>query len=451
MPMDALKQYIDLYTANAGVIDSHSAPVMNELRQAACTLLMSSRFPTRKDEGFHKTSINDMFAPDFGVNISRVNIPVDVAESFRCDIPNVSTLLSLVVNDRFVATRSLLNNLPEGITVTSLASAASQNPELIRKYYGRIAPADNVNVALNNMLAQDGVFIHIRKGVVLEKPLQLVNIFAGPAPLAAFRRLLIVAEENSKCDILVCDHTQNRDVDYLSSEIIEVSLADGASVGLYGIEESSAKTARYSQMFVRQESNSSFSSASATLLNGVTRNDFNVTLHGQNAETNLAGIIIADGKSHIDNNSNVIHDAPHCRSNQLFKYLLDGESSGAFEGSIVVNPDAPFTEGYQSNHNILASDNARMHTRPQLLIFNDEVKCSHGATTGQLDRDALFYMQTRGIPEDQARRLLMQAFMADTIDTIRVEAIRDRLRHLVERRLTGEDALCAECGSECHK
>ncbi|MDE6266979.1 MAG: Fe-S cluster assembly protein SufD [Muribaculaceae bacterium] len=449
--MDALKQYIDLYTDNAEVIDSHSAPVLNELRQTACDLLKSSRFPTKKDEGFHKTSINDMFAPDFGVNINRYNIPVDVAESFRCDIPNVSTLLAVVVNDRFVATRPLLNNLPEGVTVTSLAAAARLHPELVKKYYGRIAPGDNVNVALNNMLVQDGVFIHLSKNVVLEKPLQLVNIFDGPAPMAAFRRVLIVAEENSFANILVCDHTRNRDGAYLSSEVMEVMLEKGASVGLYGIEESSANTARYSQMFVRQEHDSSFSAASSTLLNGVTRNDYNVSLNGENCSAELAGIVIADGKSHIDNNSNVIHNAPHCRSNQLFKYLLDGESSGAFEGSIVVRPEAPFTEGYQSNHNILASDKARMHTRPQLLIFNDEVKCSHGATTGQLDPDALFYMQTRGIPVDQARRLLMQAFMSDAVDTIRVDAIRDRLRHLLERRLTGEDLLCAECGSDCHK
>lgn len=449
--MDALQQYINLYTDNAEVIDSHSAPVMNALRQAACERLRNSRFPTKKDEGYHKTSINDMFAPDFGVNINRVNIPVDVADSFKCDIPNVSTLLALVVNDRFVATRQLLNNLPKGVTVTSLAAAARTEPELVARYYGKIAPAENVNVALNNMLAQDGVFIRIGKGVTLEKPLQLVNIFAGAANLAAFRRVLIVAEEGSSANILVCDHTQNKTADYLSSEVVEVALQNGASLGLYGIEESSAGTSRYSQMFVNQERDSSFYSASATLLNGSTRNDYNVQLQGEHAETRLAAMVIADGKSHVDNNSNVVHDAPHCRSNQLFKYILDGESTGAFEGSIVVKPTAPFTEGYQSNHNILASDNARMHSRPQLLIFNDEVKCSHGATTGQLDRDAIFYMQTRGIPLEQARRLLMQAFMTDVIDTIRVEAIRDRLRHLVERRLTGDDLLCAECSSDCHK
>lgn len=449
--MDSLKQYIDLYQANAALIDSHSAPVMNALRQDALKLLSVSRFPTKKDEGFQTTSINDMFAPDYGVNINRVNIPVDVADSFRCDIPNVSTLLALVVNDRFVATRQLLNNLPAGVTVTSLASAARHNPELVSRYYGKIAPADNVNVALNNLLAQDGVFVHIARGVTLEKPLQLVNIFAGTDNLAAFRRVLIVAEANSVANILVCDHTQNRNAAYLSSEVIELHLADGASVGLYGMEESSAGTSRYMQLFAHQESNSSLSTASSTLLNGTTRNDFNVVLAGGNSSVRLAGMVIADGSSHVDNNSNVVHDAPHCHSNQLFKYLLDGSSSGAFEGSIVVNPDAPFSEGYQSNHNILASDKARMHSHPRLLIFNDEVKCSHGATTGQLSRDAIFYMQTRGIPEEQARRLLMQAFMSDAIDTIRVEAIRDRLRHLVERRLTGEDLLCSECSSDCHK
>ncbi|MEE0978028.1 MAG: Fe-S cluster assembly protein SufD [Muribaculaceae bacterium] len=449
--MEALKQYIDLYTGNADVISANSAPAINALRDDACRRLLNSRFPDKRDEGFQKTSINDMFAPDYGVNINRVNIPVDIAASFKCDIPNVSTLLSIVVNDRFVATRSLLNNLPDGVTVTSLAAAAKENPELVSRYYGRIAPADNVNVALNNMLVQDGVFIHIRKGVTLEKPLQLVNIFSSPTPTLAFRRILIVAEENSRVNILACDHTQSENIPFLSSEVVEIALGNNAAVGFYSIEESSPDTSRYSQMFVTQQTGSDFTSATATLLNGSTRNDFNVTLNGEHARTMLAGMVIADKKSHVDNNSNVIHAAPHCHSNQLFKYLLDGNSNGAFEGSIVVTPEAPFTEGYQSNHNILASDSAKMHTRPQLLIFNDEVKCSHGATTGQLDQNALFYMQTRGIPQQQAKRLLMQAFMSDAIDSIRVEPIRDRLRHLVERRLAGDELLCAECNSECHK
>lgn len=162
-------------------------------------------------------------------------------------------------------------------------------------------------------------------------------------------------------------------------------------------------------------------------------------------------MVIADGRMHVDNCSSVNHLAPRSTSTQLFKYLLDGSATGAFEGGICVSPEASFTESCQSNRNILASPDARMHTTPQLLIYNDEVKCSHGAATGQLDANALFYMQTRGIPEHTARQLLMQAFMTDALDTIAVEGIRSRLAMLVERRLSGDQTLCGECRRDCHK
>ena len=158
---------------------------------------------------------------------------------------------------------------------------------------------------------------------------------------------------------------------------------------------------------------------------------------------------IGSEKMHIDNDSAINHRAPHCKSNQLFKYVLDEEATGAFEGSILVTPEAQYTEAYQSNRNILASTSARMHCKPQLEIYNDEVKCSHGATTGQLDTDALFYMRTRGIPEAEARTMLMQAFMIDVIETMHIAGLQERLRHLVERRFAGTLGNCSACKEKC--
>lgn len=158
---------------------------------------------------------------------------------------------------------------------------------------------------------------------------------------------------------------------------------------------------------------------------------------------------IGSDRQHIDNSSSVVHTGTYGRSNQLFKYVLDDEATGSFGGSIEVAHCSRFVEAYQSNRNILASTSARMHTKPQLLIYNDDVKCSHGATTGQLDDRALFYMRTRGIPEAEARRMLMQAFMVDVIDSIALEPLRDRLRHMVERRFTGDRASCRECPASC--
>jgi len=447
---DSLIQYTQLYDAHRLTIDARcGAAAMNAAREHARRAIAEGdlRLHERGDEDYERTSVNDLFAPDLGVNINRLNVPLDVAATFRCDVPNLSTLMAFVVNDTFVPSSTLLKNCPEGLTVCSLAAADSLLPGVLDRYYGAVAPVDRADVALNTMMAQDGVLIHVGRGVRVSRPVQVVNIFNSPEPLAAFRRILVVAEEDSEVNILLCDHTQRPGIKYVNSQVVEVVAMPGARVDVYDIEESTPDTGRLNLMFVRQHDRSNVLVDSLTLLNGLTRNEFDIDIKGEHCETMLGGMVIASGTQHVDNASQVHHRAPRSHSNQLFKYALDGHATGAFEGSIDVTPAAPFTQAYQSNRNILASPDARMHTKPRLLIYNDEVKCSHGATTGQLDANALFYMQTRGIPAEEARTLLMQAFMVDVIDTIRVEGVRDRLRHLVERRFAcgGTSALCSGC------
>lgn len=443
--MSALKQYTDLYDSMREAICASAGEPMNALRDAARRGLEDGSLPTKRTEGFEKTSIEEMFAPDYGVNVNRIGIPVDVAATFRCDVPNLSTLQATVVNDKFIPSTALDDRLPAGVLFMSLARASREMPEIVGRYYGTVAPLGEASVSLNTMLAQDGVFIYVPRGVHPDKALQLVNIFSSPAPLAAFRRMLVVVEDDAELTLLVCDHTQDRAQHYLASQIIEMSVGRNARVEICSIEESSPATARYSRMFVRQAEGSDVTVNNTTLTCGTTRNDFDIELEGNHCECRLSGMAIGSDSMHIDNNTAVHHRSPRCHSNQLFKYVLDGESSGAFEGSITVSPDAPFTEAYQSNRNILASDRARMHCKPQLIINNDEVKCSHGATTGQLDEDALFYMRSRGIPEAEARRMLMQAFMVDVIDTVRIPGLRERLLHLVDRRFSGALGNCETC------
>lgn len=446
---NALNQYIELYKENSGIINANSAPALNALRADALHALEGAHLPTRRTEGYEKTSIEDMFAPDFGVNISRINIPVDVASSFRCDVPNLSTLLGFVLNDSFHPTSKLETKLPKGVIFTSLRQAAIQHREIVERYYGSLAPLGDVSVALNTLLAQDGVFIYVPKHTRVERPIQLVNIFSSPVPILAFRRMLIVLEEGAEMQLIICDHTQAPATDFLASQVIEVAVNENASFEACALEESSAKTSRYSKLFVAQHTDSRVKFNSATLTCGTTRNEFTVNLLGENCETHLAGMAIGSGKMHIDNDSAINHRSSHCKSNQLFKYVLDEEATGAFEGNILVSPGAQYTEAYQSNRNILASTSAKMHCKPQLEIYNDEVKCSHGATTGQLDSDALFYMQTRGIPENEARTMLMQAFMIDVIDTVHIPGLQERLRHLVERRFAGTLGNCTSCKDKC--
>lgn len=443
--MSAIKQYTDLYDAMREAVHASTGEPLNALRTAARAGLDLQSLPTRRTEGFEKTSIEDMFAPDYGVNVNRVGIPVDVAATFRCDVPNMSTLQATVVNDKFVPSATLDERLPEGVTFMSLARASREMPEIVDRYYGSLAPLADASVSLNTMLVQDGVFIHVAKGSRPDKALQLVNIFSSPAPLAAFRRMLIVVEEDAELTLLVCDHTQDRTQSYLASQVTEIAVGRNARLEMCSIEESSAKTSRYSRMFVAQQEGSDVTVNNTTLTCGVTRNDFDIELLGEHCECHINGMAIGSERMHIDNDTVVMHRAPRCRSNQLFKYVMDDESSGAFEGSITVMPDAPYTEAYQSNRNILASTNARMHCKPQLIINNDEVKCSHGATTGQIDEDALFYMRSRGIPEAEARKMLMQAFMVDVIDSVHIPGLQDRLRHLVDRRFSGTLGNCETC------
>ena len=448
--MSALSQYIELFDLHCDTIEKGSATLLNQHRRDARNKLEGKQLPKKGIEGYEKTSIEDMFAPDFGVNINRVNIPVDVSLSFKCDVPNMSTIMAFVVNDSFMPS-TLHNKMPQGVIIDSLAKVAQEQPELVGKYYNQLANNDNPIVALNTMLAQDGVFIYVPKGVVMERPIQLVNIFNSAAPLMGVRRLIAVVEEGAMAQLLICDHTQNNEYQYLSSQVIEAYVGQNASLDIYDIEESSAKTSRCSQLFASQQRDSRLLVNGVTLTSGITRNDYNIDLVEDNCNTTLAGMAIGSSSQHIDNNSNIRHLSAHGNSNQLFKYVLDDESTGAFEGAIYVAPNARFTEAYQSNRNLLASSQARMHTKPQLEIYNDDVKCSHGATTGQLDADALFYMRSRGIPEQEARTMLMQAFMVDVIDMVKMEGLRDRLRHLVEKRFYGQQTTCADCGVTCRE
>lgn len=443
--MASLKQYTDLFRQERVALDANAPEALNAGRDRAMAFLEAAgRLPERSDEGYEKTSVEEMFAPDLGVNVNRVNFPVNVAESFRCDVPNITTLLAVVVNDRFVPTATLLKNLPEGVTVCSLRDADSA---LLDRWLGNVAGKDDAALAFNSLLLQDGVLIHVAKGVKLTKAIQIVDIFSGQTPLFAPRRVLLVAEEGAEVSVLKCDHTQTRDVEFGSSEVIEIMAGEGAKVDWHDLEESTPQTARWCQFRCRQEAHSSLNICAATLTNGKTRNEYLIEIVGERCETFLSGMAIGLGEQHIDNSSCLVHRSDRSHSDQLFKYVLDDNASGAFEGLIEVSHGARFNEAYQSNRNLLASTGARMHTKPQLLIYNDDVKCSHGATTGQLDSAALFYMRSRGIPLAEARKMLMQAFMVDVVDKIRLENLRDRLRHLLELRFSGNcgDAACATC------
>ena len=449
--MESFKQYTDIYRQHRDWVDNGSCNVMNQHRETAANLLSEQGLPTHKVERYKYTDANEAFAPDFGLNLMRKPMDVNPYDTFKCNVPNLSTSLFFVVNDMPAeAPQSSYALLPEGVIVSSLNKVAASHPELLEKYYNRAAAEDrdfrtghDGVTLLNTMLAQDGLLIYLPKNTVLKAPIQVVNVVSANIDLMCVRRVLIVAEEGAQGSVLFCDHAEG-DKQYLTTQVIEAYAEEGAQVNIYSIEETNDNTTRFSTLYVEQEAKSRISYDGIVLTCGKSRNRLDVRLRGEEARAELYGAVIADGEQRVDNNILVEHLSPKCTSDMLYKYVLDGQSNGAFAGKVYVAPGAQQTASEQTNANICVTPTARVFSQPMLEIYADDVKCNHGSTIGKLDEGALFYMRQRGIPEDEARLLLQHAFINDVLRHVDIEHLHDRLSHLVELRFRNE------LGQHCH-
>jgi Fe-S cluster assembly protein SufD len=438
--------YIDLYKLHSESIKKHSAPVMNDLRDASFELFEQLLFPTSRLEDYKYSDLKEPLSIDYGLNINRIPIPVNPYDVFKCDVPGIKSFLYFVVNDAFYPVNEPRNkNLPDGVIIGSLKEIATSHPDLLKEYYGKLSSTKKDGlVAFNGAFAQDGFFMYIPKNVILEHPVQLVNIMRSDVDFMANSHNLIILEEGAKAQLLVCDHTMD-DVRFLSNRVTEVFVGENATYEHYKLENTHVKTTNLSTLLIDQRSSSTVLGNVITLHNGVTRNTIEIDLDGEHCETMLCGMVIADKNQQVDNFTSIIHNKPNCHSNELFKYVLDDFSKGGFTGKLYVAKDAQKTAAFQTNRNILLKKTAKMRTKPQLEIYADDVKCSHGATIGSLDETAKFYMQSRGISEEEARLLLMFAFTNDVIENIRIPALQDRIKLLVEKRLRGELSKCEGC------
>ena len=443
--MKAEEQYIELFTHYEELICRHSTPVLNAVRQAAFADFKRLGFPSVRSEDYKYTDVAACFAPNYGININRLDIPVNPYDVFRCDVPNLSTSLYFMVNDTFFDKELPKAHLPEGVYAGGLKNFTCQHPEIAARYYAKAAATGQDGlIALNTFLAQDGFVLYVPKGVHVERTIQLVNIFRSDVDLMANRRILVIVEEGAEAHLLVCDHSID-DVKFLATQVVEIFAEEGALFDYYDLEESTPSTTRFASLHVEQAASSQVLVNGITLTNGLTRNNYRIRLNGEGAETTLCGMSILDKEQQVDTYTHITHSAPRCTSNELFKNVLNDRAVGAFSGRILVKGGADKTSAYQTNRNLCATRECRMYSKPQLEIYADDVKCSHGMTTGQLDENALFYMQSRGIPREEARMLLSVAFTADVVDHVRVEALKDRLHKLVEKRFRGELAKCAGC------
>lgn len=447
--MASEQQYIDLYNQARQMIMDHAPESMNAVRDKAFEDFCKQGFPSKKVERYKYTDIQKLFEPDYGVNLNRLQIPVDPYEAFRCDVPNLSTSLYFVINDMFYHDDKPKGHLPEGVIIGSMRDY----PELVSKYYAKLAKtSEDAVTALNTMLAQDGMLVYVPKNVKVDRAIQVINILKSPrlqegrgkVSLMVNRRVLIILETGAELKMLFCDHAAD-DRNFLATQVIEAYVGDNASLDLYCLEETHAKNVRVSNVYIDQQANSRVNHNVITLHNGITRNKLDLTFSGEGAECQCYGCVIADKQQHVDNNTLIVHKVPHCTSNELYKYVLDDKATGAFAGRVLVEHGAQKTSSQMTNQNLTATKEARMYTQPMLEIYADDVKCAHGSTVGQLNDAALFYMRQRGISLSEAKLLLQNAFINEVIDKMQLEPLRDRLHYLVEKRFRGELNKCDGC------
>lgn len=422
---------------------------MNSQRPFALEILENTSLPKKGSENYENIDLSELLAPDFGINLARVNLNVNASAPFQCGVPNMTSSIFFFRNDLYSEAQDAHKNLPEGLYVGSLRNFCIEFPIEAQKYYAKIANIKNPLVALNTMLAQDGFLVWAKEGLKYDKPIQLVAILENMMPLMAIRRILVIADKESEIKLLVCDHTQSEGIKFLNLLTTEIFAGEKATVEYIEMEESTEQTTRLSSVYVSQDESSHVSATGITLYNGITRNEYKCIFTGQNAELQLSGMAIEDCNRKVDTYSVVEHILPGCYTNELFKYVVDDEAMASFSGLIRVYKGASKTEAYQNNRNIIGNESARVYSKPTLEIYDDDVKCSHGSTIGQLDEKQIFYMRTRGLDEEQARFLLKQAFMSDVIDRISMPDFRLRLHSLVERRFSGSNRNCVSCKSSC--
>lgn len=438
------EEFSRLYAENADKISEGTSGLLNQYRDRALVDFKKLGIPTKKTEDYRYTDLMSYLKGDYTYELAPSRYSVDLEDLFRCDIPELNTHIILVLNG-FYYEKNQPANLPEGMIISSLAKASIDHPEIVNKHYSQYADTSLDSLAaLNTLFAQDGIFIYVPGNTVLEKPIQIINIGFSLHNLRITRRNLIVADQGAQASILVCDHTLCRR-SFITNSLTEIYTGENARVDYVRMQNENSKSSQITNTFIHQEANSTFSSNTISLHGGLIRNNVFAKLNGEGATNNTHGIFFGADNQHVGSFTNIHHAKPHCLSDQLFKGVLDDNSTGAFNGKIMVDKYAVKTLAYQRNNNMLLSKSAKMNTKPQLEIYNDDVKCSHGATTGQLDTDAIFYLRSRGIAYEEARHLLMYAFANEVISKISLEPLRERMNDMVEKRLRGELSQCENC------
>lgn len=421
---------LDDFIRHQGTLPGRHLSWMVGLREDAMRRFLATGFPTLRDEDWKYTSVAQIEKIRFTLAADTA-AGVDPAQIEALALPGARLLV--FVDGRHSPALSRIDGLPAGVTIASLAALLENDPRRLEATLRRSALDAAGFSALNAACVTDGAYIHLTSGAVLEEPIQLLFV-ASTANLACHSRNLVVAEADSRAAI-VEHHAALGTPTYFTNTVTGIEVGRGARIDHHQLQQESTKAFHIALTTAKLAENSRFVSTSSALGGALARTDIQVELGGEGAECTLDGLYVADGRQHIDHHTRIDHARAHGSSREFYKGVLGGASRAVFNGKVIVRPDAQQTDASQTNRNLLLSEQAEVDTQPQLEIWADDVRCSHGATVGQLDADQIFYLRSRGMTDPAARALLTYAFAAEMIERIGLIPLRERLDALLRARL----------------
>lgn len=431
---DFKNQLLSAFQDNEERMNGERKSPLHQRRRAALKQFDLLGFPTIRNEEWKYSNVSGLVKESFELDETTTLTTNDLAP---LEIPNLDGNILYFVNGRYHAELSTLVSPAEQVQILSFADALKTEADFMNAHFAHYADyQDNSFTALNTALATDGVVVRVPANTTVEHPIILRFITdARDKNISSQPRNLIVVGQNAEVMLAESFRTLGEGTSFVNV-VTEIVLERDARMQYYKVQNETEKAYHIGTTQVRQADNSHFYSATVTLNGHFVRNNLNIRLDGQHAEAFMYGLYMPNGRQHVDNHTLVDHAMPNSHSNELYKGILDDNSTGVFNGKIFVRPDAQKTNAYQSCKNVVLSAGATMNTKPQLEIFADDVKCSHGTTTGQLNDEALFYMRSRGIPKDEARTLLLYAFSQDVLSQIKIQPIREYLEKVVTQKLT---------------
>ena len=430
---DINKYFIKQFVEFEKSLNGEKSSDFHKVRKDAISKFAELTFPTQKDEEWKYTNISSLQKHNFSPAVVKSNVSSETINKFLFDKMEHSLLV--FVNGNFSSELSKLIDIPKGVVIGSLAEALKNNNPIVKKHLGKYAENENYFfTTLSTAFTKDGAFIYVPDGKVVEDPIHIVFITkSGTDKLLIQPRNLFVAGNNSQVTIIE-HYVSDEDSIYFTNAVTEIVADENAIVDHIKLQEESNKAFHIARMEVDQERSSNFSSHLISHGAEISRNDFNARFNDEGSECMLNGLFMIGDEQLFDAHTMIDHAKPHCNSHEHYKGILQDKSKGVFNGKVMVRQDAQKTNAFQQNNTILLSDDAVMNTKPQLEIFADDVKCSHGATIGKLNDEAKFYLKSRGIGEEAATAILIHAFASDVITSIKIPALRNYLEEIITKR-----------------